>query len=180
MKMLLILAMLMWNDYEQQPIMSQQQTPKSKRQQVRSTAGFLYRHQFLRFCFVGGLGFIINAVLLHLFHGVFSWPLLVAQAVASEIALFHNFMWHHHWTYIDNHVHKSFKRLVVEFHASSWTGVIGSSLILVSLVKWAHLSEFVALVISSAILLVWNFVFTKYVVWRKHEATDPKPGRIVA
>ncbi len=134
---------------------------------VTKKVNSLYHNQFLRFCFVGGLGFIINAILLRILHTLLGLPLLIAQAISAEIALFHNFIWHHHWTYVESHVHKTFKRLVVEFHATSWAGVIGSSLLIVLLVNTFHMHEFTALVISSALLLVWNFVFTKFVIWRK-------------
>lgn len=126
----------------------------------------LLKVDFIRFCIVGGTGFIINIVLLATLTHVFRLPIFVAQFIGAEVALFSNFMLHHHWTYKYNQVDKSLASLLVQFHATSWPAIIGSTIMVSSGVKVFHLNTYVALVVSSAVALLWNFGWSKYVIWR--------------
>ena len=130
---------------------------------------------FVRFCLVGVLGFLINLVLLKLTHDVWGWPIFIAQLVSSEIALFHNFLWHHKWTYRQHNVKKSAIKLILEFHATSWVAILGTSLLMSVMVDNFHLHYIYALVIASAIALLWNFAWTKFYVWR-HVGQSDKMG----
>jgi dolichol-phosphate mannosyltransferase len=121
---------------------------------------------FIRFCIVGGTGFVINAVLLSIFNQVINLPIIIAQFLAAEIALFSNFMLHHHWTYKRNKVEKTFGTLLVQFHATTWPAIIGSAIMVDLGVRIFHLPTIEALILSSAIALLWNFGWSKYVVWR--------------
>ncbi len=132
---------------------------------------------FIRFCIVGGTGFVINLILLTLLQGVFKLPIVVAQLLAAEVALFSNFMLHHHWTYKSKKVEKSLSTLIVQFHASSWPAILGSSLMVGIGVKTFHLKTFEALAVSSAIALVWNFCWSKFVIWK--DITDSDVERLV-
>lgn len=128
----------------------------------------LLQVDFIRFCIVGASGFVINAVLLMLLNKDLKSP-FVAQLIAGEIALFSNFMFHHRWTYRASHVRKTITKLIVQFHATSWAAIIGSAVLVTVGIKYAHLPEIVALACSSAIALFWNFGWSRYVIWRKHE-----------
>lgn len=125
----------------------------------------MLRVDFIRFCIVGGTGFVINTALLLVLTGA-HLPIFVAQLIGAEVALFSNFMLHHHWTYRSKRVHKSMGQLLVQFHATSWPAIIGSTLMVSAGVKFLHLDKMVALVISSVIALLWNFVWSKFVIWR--------------
>jgi putative flippase GtrA len=126
----------------------------------------LLKIDFVRFCIVGGTGFVINLILLTLFHTALALPVFLAQLFASEIALFSNFLLHHHWTYKDRTVLKTKQRLLIEFHASSWPAIIGSAVMVTACEKFLHFGSVLALVTSSAIALFWNFAWSKYVIWR--------------
>lgn len=126
----------------------------------------LLRIDFVRFCMVGALGFTINFLLLTLFFGVLGLPLFVSQVIAAEVALFHNFLWHNYWTYKSSKVHKSLGALVVQFHITSWVAVVGSAALISLLVHTFNVDYMVALVISSAAAMFWNFGWTKFVIWR--------------
>lgn len=132
----------------------------------------LLRHDFIRFCLVGALGFIINLGLLTLFYKIFGIPLFIAQLMAAEIALFSNFLFHHHWTYKHHNVGKTIATLLVQFHASSWTAIIGTAVIVsfcVQVLKWDYIA---ALFLAGIATLVWNFGWTKFVIWRHHGDTE--------
>ena len=129
----------------------------------------LLGYSFVRFCLVGALGFVINFVLLTLLYRELRWPVFIAQLISSEIALFSNFLFHHHWTYKDHNVQKTITRLLIEFHVTSWAAILGSAVIVSLGVAVLHLHYSVALVIASAIALGWNFTWSRFVIWRKHE-----------
>jgi len=128
----------------------------------------LLQSDFIRFCIVGSLGFFINFAILTLLYKVFHSPLFISQIIAAEIALFSNFMFHHHWTYKANHVRKTLSKLIVQFHLTTWFAVIGSALIVSAGVHVLHLHYFPSLVLASGTALLWNFGWSKFVIWRQH------------
>lgn len=129
----------------------------------------LIQHHFVRFCLVGGLGFLINLSILTALYKHLGWPSFIAQLVAGEIALFSNFMLHHNWTYKGHGVKKSVLHLLVEFHATSWVAILGTAAIFSICLKLLHMHYIVAIAISGGIAMVWNFIWSKYVIWRTHE-----------
>jgi putative flippase GtrA len=133
----------------------------------------LLKIEFIRFCIVGGTGFVINFILLALLPKLFGAPIPLAQFIGAEVALFSNFIMHHNWTYKNHHVKKSISSLIIQFHATTWPAILGSTVMVSVGVDVLHLSMLVALVISSAIALFWNFGWSKFVVWR-----DVKPKEV--
>ena len=126
----------------------------------------LLKIDFVRFSIVGGSGFLINLIFLIGLSHVFHVPIFFAQLIGAEIALFSNFMLHNNWTYKHRKVQKTFISLLVQFHATSWPAIVGSTLMVSIGVHFLHLNKPLSLAISSVIALVWNFVWSKYVVWR--------------
>lgn len=126
----------------------------------------LLRIEFIRFCIVGGTGFVINFILLLVLKHGFGLPIFWAQLVGAEVALFSNFMLHHHWTYQSHKVTKTMSSLLVQFHVTTWPAIIGSALMVTGGEKFLHLSNLEALIVSSIISLIWNFLWSKFVVWR--------------
>ena len=127
----------------------------------------LFRIEFVRFCIVGGTGFVINFIILTSLHSGLHSSIFVAQLVGAEVALFSNFILHHHWTYKAHQVDKSISALLVQFHATSWPAIFGSAFMVTAAERYLNLSNLLALALSSTIALFWNFLWSKYVVWRK-------------
>lgn len=121
---------------------------------------------FIRFCIVGGTGFIINVAVLLFLTKTFHTPLFLAQLIGAEIALASNFTLHHNWTYKHNKTHKSLTSLIIQFHMTAWPAIIGSTVMVSLFVSLLHMNKIEALVISSAIALAWNYGWSKYVIWR--------------
>jgi dolichol-phosphate mannosyltransferase len=132
---------------------------------------------FVRFCIVGGTGFVINLTILQLLYRALNFPILPAQLIGAELALFSNFILHHHWTYKKNRVVKNIKTLILQFHVTTWPAILGSSIMVAAGVSIVHLNSTVALVLSSLIALLWNFFWSKYVVWK--DTTDEELRRVV-
>ena len=111
----------------------------------------LLKLDFIRFCIVGGTGFIINFIILTVLHKALEVPIFIAQLAGAEVALFSNFMLHHHWTYKEHKVQKSLSTLLVQFHASSWPAIVGSALMVTAGEKLLHLTSILALGVSSVV-----------------------------
>jgi dolichol-phosphate mannosyltransferase len=133
---------------------------------MRHKIAYLLRLDFVRFCIVGGTGFVVNFALLTLFTQVGGLSAFPAQLISAELGLFGNFMLHHHWTYKRHHVEKSLPALLLQFHATSWPAILGSSVMVSGGEKYLRLNNLAALAVSSAVLLGWNFAWSKFVVWR--------------
>ena len=133
----------------------------------------LFKIDFVRFCLVGTSGFILNFGLLTLLYKVLSLDLFVSQLIASEISLFSNFVLHHYWTYKHKTVTKSLRSLIWQFHMTSWVAIAGSALLVSLGVHTFKLNYVIALVVASIIALFWNFLWTKFVIWRhEHMSQD--------
>lgn len=128
------------------------------------------RVDFVRFCLVGAIGFIINFTLLTLLYKKLGMPAFLAQLIASEVALFSNLLLHHHWTYKHKKVSKTISNLLVQFHMTSWAAIVGSALLVSLFIHVLKLNYVIALIISSGVALFWNFSWSKYIIWRhEHE-----------
>jgi len=132
----------------------------------------LLRVDFFRFCIVGGLGFVINLAILTILHRLLHFPVYVSQFAGAEVALFTNFLLHHNWTYKHHTVNKSIPDLLLQFHATTWPAIVGSTLMVTTAINFFRLSSTVALIISSLITLLWNFFWSKFVVWRNVTAQE--------
>ena len=82
--------------------------------------GYRLRAQGVSFGIVGLSGTALNASLVYLLHGLLHWPLPVAVALASELAIFNNYLWNDRWTF--GRRDPSARRLV-RFNLSSLGGV---------------------------------------------------------
>ena len=141
----------------------------------------LLRQDFVRFCMVGAVGFLINLVILKLLHDAWGWPIVLATLIGSEVAYFSNFLFHNSWTYKHKaKVEKSFKRLLVQFHLSAWSGMLLNVLIVYIAVTMFHLDSAIGLVIASVIVLFWNYVWTKFYIWRNQHEHKPTPPKVQA
>ncbi len=132
----------------------------------------LLKIDFVRFCIVGGTGFVINLIILTILHQALSMPIFFAQLIAAEIALFSNFILHHNWTYKNNKVKKTITTLLIQFHVTSWPAILGSAVMVSLCEKVLGFNELYSLITSSLIALLWNFGWSKYVVWRKVTEKD--------
>jgi putative flippase GtrA len=136
----------------------------------------LLKIDFIRFCIVGGTGFIINFILLIFLSKALGLHVFVAQLIGAEVALFSNFMLHHNWTYKHHKVEKEKHHLIMQFHLTSWPAILGSSIMVTVCERALHFNSLAALATSSSIALLWNFLWSKYVIWRKITPQEIQQG----
>lgn len=133
---------------------------------VRGKLARVLKLDFVRFSIVGGTGFVINSIILIALTHYFNTGVFIAQLIGAEVALFSNFILHHNWTYKHNKVHKSLKSLIIQFHATTWPAILGSTIMVWAGVSLLHMNKIEALIISSVVAFIWNYMWSKYVVWR--------------
>jgi dolichol-phosphate mannosyltransferase len=136
----------------------------------------LLKIDFVRFCIVGGTGFVINFIILVTLTKAFHVHVFAAQSIGAEIALFSNFMLHHNWTYKHHKVEKRKHHLLVQFHLTSWPAILGSASMVTACEKFLHFNNLSALAVSSVVALVWNFLWSKYIIWRKVTDREVQEG----
>ena len=121
----------------------------------------------IRFIFVGGLGFVVNYLMLALVYDLLNTPILLAQIVGAETALLATFVGNSYWAFKGHH-HIPWKHKLVKFHMSALGGLVINSFIVVVLVRYAHIYYGLALIIGSAAGLVWNYTLYKRFVFKTH------------
>jgi uncharacterized protein YqeY/putative flippase GtrA len=55
--------------------------------------------QLLRFGVVGVLGTVVNVAILHVLHNELGWGFTRSSAIATELAIIHNYVWNELWTF---------------------------------------------------------------------------------
>lgn len=122
----------------------------------------------IKFLVVGAVGFVINFILLFVLHSKLHINLLASQLVAAESALLSNFYWHNRWTYGERAKTSLLKRLA-QFHATAWVGAGIATVTLLVLANIFHVNYLVALVVGSGLALVWNYIWSNFVIWKNKQ-----------
>lgn len=129
----------------------------------------LLQKDFVRFAVVGAFGFCAQVGLYYLLLRIINNP-GVALILSTEGAFLCTFTFHSRWTY-GPHPTKGWLQLLLEYHGSSLLGLAMNVLIVGGLMKFVKLQYIEAQIITSATVLFWNFLATKYFVWRKKNPT---------
>lgn len=125
---------------------------------------------FGKFLVVGGIGFILNAVILILLHNV-NWSAAWANLAGAAVAIFSNFNLNNIWTFRHQKIFGIGQYLVklLQFYATSAFGVIviqtGIIWLGVSLLGDRWYFEF--FLFGTALLLIWNYVMYSKVIWKR-------------
>lgn len=123
---------------------------------------------FGKFLVVGGIGFILNAVVLVLLHNA-NWPATWANLAGAGIAIFSNFNLNNIWTFrhkkisgIGQYVGK-----LVQFYLTSAFGVIviQTGTIWVGVRLAGDGLYFLFFLMGTSLLLIWNYIMYSKVIW---------------
>ena len=131
---------------------------------LRVRAGLRRPHnwmQLVKFCAVGGSGYVVNLVVFAFCVGIVDLHHLIAATIAFVVAVNNNFWWNRHWTFSsagapDRHAgHQS-----VRFFAVSITAFLFAASVLEVLVR-LDVPEILAQAISIVAATPLNFVGNK-------------------
>src|SRR5579864_7647301 len=141
--------------------------------------------RWCKFNFVGGIGIGVQFAALFLLTGMLHCNYLAATALAVEVAVLHNFVWHEHFTWSDrttfdrtnpcgtkqNNRRPSWRRSLprlLRFHLSNGTvSILGNLALMKLLVGQAHMNYLVANAIAITICSLANFLMSDTWVFQR-------------
>ncbi len=129
----------------------------------------LLTERFLRFSVAGLIGFVVQVAALWLLVTLTPIHYVVATAVAVELAILMNFVWHEQWTWQDRpsaNLCDRYSRLVRYNAMTALTSIAGSLIITALLVESLAMSPVVANIISVVALGALNFAGAETLVFR--------------
>ena len=132
-------------------------------------------HHGLKFYTVGAIGIGVQLAVLSLLVSVFRLNYLLATFLAVEAAVLHNFIWHHHWTWVDRKhgdVKEILKRLLRFNLTTGAFSILGNLLFMKIFVGYAHFHYFPAQVLSIGACSILNFLVSDRFVFRKHKQEE--------
>jgi putative flippase GtrA len=91
---------------------------------------------------------------------------LWATALATEVAILHGFLWHHHWTWRDRGRSDLLRRLV-QYNAGNGALAIAVNLaVMRALTGWLGLHYLPAVAAATAVAGAANYFLSDLVIWR--------------
>lgn len=135
------------------------------------TARIIELKRFVKFLFVGGTGFLINASVYWMLVNYSHLSLVLANTIAAQIAIFSNYNLNNAWTFGDrgNVTFKSYFVKLLQFFLTSNIGVFifQNGIIKLGDTLYGREHYFIYFLFGTALLLVWNFFMYSQVIWRK-------------
>jgi dolichol-phosphate mannosyltransferase len=115
--------------------------------------------QLVKFCAVGGSGYVVNLIVFAVCLELLNMHHLVAATVAFIVAVANNFWWNRHWTFGAHEGHAGFQ--AARFFAVSVGAFLIAAGILQLLVTQTEMPEIAAQAISIVVATPFNFVGNK-------------------
>jgi dolichol-phosphate mannosyltransferase len=126
---------------------------------------------FGKFLVVGGLGFVINAVLLVIFREWAGLSPTVANLIGAAAAIFSNFNFNNIWTFREKKITSvgMYLAKLVQFYVTSSIGVliIQTGTIALGVKAFGDNHYFIYFLIGTALLLIWNYTVYSKIIWKK-------------
>lgn len=129
-------------------------------------------YRWIAFNSVGAIGFLLQITAMFLLVGVLEIHYLIATAVAVEVAVLNNFIWHENWTWVDRATtcRSDWLKRFAYFHmANGLISIAGNLLIMRILVGSLHVNYALANLVAIAICAVLNFLAGDRLVFRSCE-----------
>ena len=124
--------------------------------------GYQLRTQGIIFGIVGLSGTVLNTGLVYVLYGHLRWPLPLAVALASELAILNNYLWNDRWTFGR---HAPSLRRFARFNLSSLGGLALTTGV-TSALTTSGVPYLLALLVAVAAAALSNFAASALWVWR--------------
>ncbi|MBP9733087.1 MAG: GtrA family protein [Candidatus Omnitrophica bacterium] len=128
---------------------------------------------FLKYCVVGVLGTAIDVTVLWLLVRFGGLPVLVATTISFTVSVINNFLLNKFWTF--RSPSSNYRKLFIKFIIVSIGGLALTNLCMGALVHGAGIWYIWAKLITSAFVLVWNFLANKYWTFRHSRGAHHAP-----
>ncbi len=129
----------------------------------------------MKFNAVGGIGIGVQLAVLAVFRSWLGINYLVATALAVEIAVIHNFLWHARFTWADRPTTRAVQSLVrlVKFNASNGAvSIVGNLVLMRLLVGELRLNYVVSNLVAIVLCSLANFLLGDRVVFEAEAKSD--------
>lgn len=137
--------------------------------------------RFIRFGIVGGVGAVVNTVVLYLLVHYGGWNHLVAGSVATEVAILSNFVMNDRWTFRDTGTTCLWVSRALRYHAIALAGALISLGILAALTMTVDMHYLVANLLGIGAGTVWNYTLNSRLTWAvTHIGVSPNHAPSVA
>ncbi len=121
--------------------------------------------RWLKFNAVGGIGILVQLVMLAVLKSGLHLDYLFATTLAVEAAVIHNFLWHERFTWADRVRESSWARFGKFNLTTGLFSILGNLVLMKALVGWAGVNYMVANGITIAACSLVNFVVSDRVVF---------------
>ena len=126
---------------------------------------------FGKFLVVGGIGFILNAVLLVVFREWVGLPASIANLIGAAAAIFSNFNLNNLWTFKEKKITSAVSYLLklAQFYGTSLFGVLAiqTGTIELGTRLFGESLYFIYFLIGTSFLMIWNYFMYSRVIWKK-------------
>lgn len=134
--------------------------------------------RFYLYCFVGGLGVIVNLIVMSIFFYGFHLHAVTSSIIASVVAMGHNFLWNDKLTWKE-HTHTVKWRRVLQmptFMLVSGSGIAVTALF-VQLFVWSHWPELLGQCLGIVVATGWTFVANSRWTWANPETSQARKAK---
>ncbi|HET9947150.1 MAG TPA: glycosyltransferase [Patescibacteria group bacterium] len=126
--------------------------------------------KFGKFLAVGGLGFVINAIVLRLGVEALHWNPSVANLAGAALAIFSNYNFNNIWTFKEQKITSlgGYIKKLITFYLTSAFGVIfiQTGTIFVGDHFFGTKGYFLYFLVGTGLLLIWNFTIYNRFIWK--------------
>lgn len=121
--------------------------------------------QLFRYIFVGGLSFLVDYSVLYILTDLCGWYYLLSATISFIAGLLVNYFISIRWVFLDSKLQNK----MAEFSLYGIIGVVGlvlTNLLMYFFTDLLHIHYMVSKLITAAIVLIWNFVGRKYILFK--------------
>jgi putative flippase GtrA len=138
---------------------------------VSGIIGYLWRHSFIRFAVIGGLGYLLAILLLALFTGWLKWDFAPANALTIFLTMMFTWLGNRYLTFAERRSRTLSGTLQewLKFMGANGLGALINYLAALALVHYAAApfnNRFLAQAVGVATGLVFNFTLSHTLVFR--------------
>lgn len=124
----------------------------------------------LKFLIVGGIGFLVNAVVWRTLLELFPLGLGTAQLISGEVSIISNFIFNSIWTFGRRNTEHSLASRFVQYNITAFVSVLIASIVIEALAYFFGTAPRIRyLFIGVAIGTIWNFLVTNYWIFKEKE-----------